>query len=403
MVSRKFWGAGLAGVVAGALLLSGCSGTNDDGAPDAAADGFDGTFTVYASLAMSGPLAGIATANKQGLEAAVDAINEEGGIDGREVTLIIGDDGADPTKATTLLQEKLDEGEIDFVVAGNTSNVGLALLPLLTREEIFSSGQQAAINEPEQFPYHFGLVVPNSTQNRAMVEKVQEDGYEKVALLHTNDANGEAIADTYRELFGDEGIEFVDESFAPTDIDMTAQLQRLQAQDPDVLILSGLGSVAGYELQSRTKLGWDIPTLGHSDLGTTDLAAVSGEADWNNVEVMTFSVMAADTERSVGFDQMMDALHEAGAALDQPISQYTVMWDLLWVAKAAFEDADGDDAAAVQAAYQSMDIQATSDSVYTFMPYYRYTPEMHQLVIEPSDAMAFVTPGPFVDGLISSN
>src|SRR5690606_20578800 len=157
--------------------------------------------------------------------------------------------------------------------------------------------------------------------------------------------------------------------FAPTDIDMTAQLQRLQAQDPDVLILSGLGSVAGYELQSCTKIGWDLPTLGHSDLGTTDLAAVSGEDDWNHVEVMTFSVMAADAERSDGFEQLMTALHDADAALDQPISQYTVMWDLLWVAKAAFESADGDDAEAVRAAYQSMDIEATSDSVYTFMPY----------------------------------
>ncbi|WP_336632701.1 MULTISPECIES: ABC transporter substrate-binding protein [unclassified Microbacterium] len=402
MVARRIRGIALASAVTGALLLSGCSGTTDDAAPGASATGFDGTFTVYASLAMSGPLAGIATANRQGLEAAVDAINAAGGIEGREVTLIVGDDGADPTKATTLLQEKLDEGEIDFVIAGNTSNVGLALLPLLTCEEIFSSGQQAAINDPSKFPYHFGLVVPNSTQNRAMVERVQEKGYKKVALLHTNDANGEAIADTYRTLFGEEGIEFVDESFAPTDIDMTAQLQRLQAQNPDVLILSGLGSVAGYELQSRTKLGWDIPTLGHSDLGTTDLAAVSGTADWNNVEVMTFSVMAPDTKRSVGFDSMMNALHDAGAALDQPISQYTVMWDILWVAKAAVEEGGGD-AAAVKAAYESMDIQATSDSSYTFMPYYRYTPEMHQLVIEPRDAMTFVTPGPFVDGLISSN
>ena len=88
---------------------------------------------------------------------------------------------------------------------------------------------------------------------------------------------------------------------------MTAQLQRLQAQDPDVLLLSGLGSVAGYMLQSRTKIGWDIPTLGHTDLGTTNLAAVSGPADWNNVNVMTFAVMNPDATRSAGFDQLTAA------------------------------------------------------------------------------------------------
>lgn len=397
MVSRKILGVALLLP----LALVGCS-AQSGGDPDPTDGGFDGTFTVYASLAVTGPLAGIAAANVEGLEAAVDDINEDGGIGGREVKLVVGDDGADPTKAATLLQEQLDQTDINFVVAGNTSNVGLALLPLLTREGIVSSGQQAAINDPEAYPYHFGFVIPNPTQTQAMADKVKDEGYEKVALLHANDANGTAIGDTYRALFEKEGVDFVDESFAPTDVDMTAQLQRLQAQDPDVLILSGLGAVAGYELQSRTKLGWDIPTLGHTDLGTTDLAAVSGPADWVNVEVMTFAVMNPDAERTAGFDDLMTRLHDADSALDQPISQYSVMWDLLHTAKYAFEEAGSDDPKDLQEVYQSLDLTADADSPYTFVPYIKYTAESHQLVIEPEDGMVFIKPGPFVDGLVQA-
>src|SRR5690606_36399614 len=250
--------------------------------------------------------------------------------------------------------------------AGNTSNVGLSLLPILTREQIFSTGQQAAINEPEDYPYHFGFVIPNPTQTQAMLERVQSDGYQKVAMLHANDANGTAVGDTYRALFEEAGIEFVAESFAPTDVDMTAQLQRLQSQDPDVLLLDGLGSVAGYELQSRTKLGWDITTPGHTSLGTPDPAAVSGQSDWNNLEVMTFYVMDPSVERTAGFDDLMTRLKDAGSALDQPMAQYSVMWDLMWTAKHVWENTDSDDVEALQATYESLNIQADAESPYTF-------------------------------------
>jgi branched-chain amino acid transport system substrate-binding protein len=402
VVSRNLKIVGAAMVLPLAVALAGCSESGDDPSSSPGDGGFDGTFTVYASLAVTGPLAGIAGANVEGLEAAVADVNDNGGILGREVKLVVGDDGADPTKAATLLQEQLDKGPIDFVVAGNTSNVGLAMLPLLTREGIISTGQQAAVNDPETYPYHFGFVIPNSTQTAAMVEKVEDEGYEKVAMLHANDANGTAVADTYRGLFDDAGIDFVDESFNPTDVDMTAQLQRLQAQDPDVLILSGLGSVAGYLLQSRTKLGWDIPTLGHTDLGTTDLSAVSGEADWNNVEVMTFWSMNPDAPRTAGFDKLMTALRDGGSKLDQGFSQYSAMWDPIHLAKYAFEKAGTDDVDKVAEVYQSLDVTADPDSDYTFLPYLAYTPTNHQLEVKPADSMVFIKPGPYVDGLVQS-
>lgn len=400
MVSRKILGVAAA-IVALPLALAGCS-SGGGGTPTDAPGDFNGTFNVYASLGVTGGLSAIAGANIDGLKAAVTAINATGGIDGREVKLTVGDDGADPAKAATLLQEQLDSTDIDLVIAGNTSNVGLSLLPILTREGIISTGQQAAINDPAQYPYHFGFVIPNKTQTAAMLEKVQDEGYKKVALLHANDANGTAVSDTYKALFEGAGIGFVDESFSPTDVDMTAQLQRLQAQSPDVLILSGLGAVAGYELQSRTKIGWDIPTIGHTDLGTTDLSAVSTEADWNNVQVMTFFSNDPDATRTSGFDDLMSNLKDEGSKIDQPISQYTAMWDPLWVAKYVWENSDSDDAADLQKTYQSLNLTADPDSPYTFLPYLKYTADSHQLVVEPSDSMRFIKPGPFVDGLVQN-
>ena len=208
MVSRKLLGVAFALPLV--LVMAGCSTASAETElhrpPSAAA--LDGTFTVYASLGVTGALAGIATANVEALNAAADAINEAGGINGKEVKIVVGDDGADPTKAATLLQEQLDAGRHRLRRRGQHQQRRPArCCPILTREGIISSGQQAAINDPEAYPYHFGFVIPNKTQTAAMVLKVQDEGYKKVAMLHANDANGTAVADTYKALFEDADID----------------------------------------------------------------------------------------------------------------------------------------------------------------------------------------------------
>ncbi|MGN7860914.1 ABC transporter substrate-binding protein [Microbacterium sp. 22303] len=353
-------------------------------------------------MGVSGPAAGIASANVRGLEAGADAVNAAGGIDGRQIEVVVADDGLDPAKATTLLQEQLDKGPIDLAIPGSVSNVGLAMIAALTREKIISTGQQATLADSEKYPYHFGMVVPNPLQVDAQIEQVIADvDPKKVAILNANDANGQAVGTAYEEGFKDKGIEVAHQEFGTTDVDMTAQLQSLQAENPDVLILQGYGAVAGYTLQSRTKLGWDIPTYGHADYGTTDLASMSGPADWVNVKVLTYFPMDPTSPRTVGFDDLMTALTADGGKIDQTIYQYALFWDIPWLAKAAWESADGDDSEAISASYLALDVTADADSPYAYLPQYKWSPTSHQFDVDPSVAMRIVSPGPLVDGVFT--
>ncbi|MFI5621901.1 ABC transporter substrate-binding protein [Nocardioides sp. NPDC051685] len=381
------------------MALAGCGGS-DSGSNTT---GSSNAFTIYASLGLSGPLAAPAAANVAALKAAAEVVNKDGGIDGRMVRIVTKDDGLDPAKATTLLQEQLDKGSIDLVVAGSTSNVGLALISALTREGIVSSGQQATLNDGEKYPYHFGMVVPNKTQVQALVDEIVKSGAKKVAMLHSNDANGQAVAEAYASALDTAGATMADAAYAPNDVDMTAQLQALESEDPDVLVLQGLGPVAGYALKSRTKLGWNIPTYGHADFGSIDLSQVSGPSDWDNVKILAYYPLPEDAPRSAGYQQMLDTLSAAGTKIDQPISQYAVMWDLVFLAKAAWESSESDDAEDLKAAWLELEEKGGSDSPYVFMPSYRFQTSHHQFDIDPADAMTVVSPRPIVNGLITSS
>lgn len=402
MVS-KIMGPAVALTTAAALVLAGCAAddgnTGDDGASG-------GTYTIYASLSLTGALAGSSKAQQEGLEIAVDSINDDGGINGEQVELIVADDQLDPTKAVTLLQEQIDKEAPDLVIHGVSSAVTLAMLPLLTRNEILSIGNTYAnaINDPATYPYAFGTNPVVALDPESAAELFSEEGYEKVAYLGANDALGQSIAEAFAEVLPDAGFELVQEAYAPSDLDMTAQLQRLQATDPDVLIIQGYGTAAGYALESRTKLGWDIVTYGDGGLGNgNNLALISSEADWNNLYLRVFAINTAEREvtGTAAFEFLTSELEKRGSSFDQLMQLYAHQWDAVHVVKQGVEQADAKDAPSVAKALENLEAFDGESPYITFPEYRSYTTENHFRNLG-TDAYIVVRPGPVVEGTIES-
>ncbi len=404
MVS-KILGPAVALTTAAALVLTGCA-ADDGGTGGTGGEASGGTYTVYASLSLTGALAGSSKAQQESLEIAVDSINANGGIAGEQVELIIVDDQLDPTKAVTLLQEQIDKEAPDLVIHGVSSAVTLAMLPLLTRNEILSIGTTYAnaINDPATYPYAFGTNPVVALDPQAAAELFADEGYTKIAYLGANDALGQSIAEAFAAELPGKGFELVQEAYAPTDLDMTAQLQRLQAGNPDALIIQGYGSASGYALESRTKLGWDIPTYGDGGLGNgNNLALISSEADWNNLYLRVFPINTAERKvtGTTAFEYLTSELEKRGSSFDQLMQLYTHLWDGLYVVKQAVEQAGSKDAAAVAEALENLEPLSGESPYLTFPEFNSYTAENHFRNVG-TDAYIVVRPGPVVKGTIES-
>ena len=82
---------------------------------------------------LSGPQEFIGSYVKNGAEIAIDQINKSGGILGRQVTLEIRDDKANPAAALAAARELLGAG-INLHIGGISSAVVLALGPVMQQE-----------------------------------------------------------------------------------------------------------------------------------------------------------------------------------------------------------------------------------------------------------------------------
>ena len=62
----------------------------------------DKDLAIAVAGPMTGPVASIGEQMKRGAQAAADAINEAGGVDGRKIRIVVEDDACDPKQAVAV-------------------------------------------------------------------------------------------------------------------------------------------------------------------------------------------------------------------------------------------------------------------------------------------------------------
>lgn len=424
---RKWLRSWIFGFLAVALAATACGGSGDaspegetpdagETSPTAAstatedAPDSDEPYRVLMIFGLSGPVAPNAEAEVEAIEAAADVLNEQGGILGRSVEVEVIDTETDPTKAVTLLQQRLEQGEPpDFVWPGITSNETLAMAPTLTEHELvsFTTRASADLNQPDLYPYMFGTQPLPSHQGQAFAEYAQGQGAEKVAVFTANDAYGESIGTSYEEALEEAGLETVSERFTPTDLDMTAQLERLRAEDPDLLLFQGYGAPAQYILEGRLRIGWtDTPAVGSLSVTAVNSHLDVDPAALENVHLQLFEVheFVPEEERSEAMTQMIEAVKAKAGEISQPIYLYSYAYDTLMVAAEAAEDAGTTEATPVVRAIYGLEPSQSSSWV-TYAEY-GWSEDMH-FADPQTEGMGYVfaeaTPEPPVDGMLPTS
>jgi branched-chain amino acid transport system substrate-binding protein len=108
-------------LVAG-VVAAGCGDSDSD------TSGSD-AFRLGLEAPLSGEQAVLGKGMLKGAQLAAGRLNEQGGIEGKEVEIVPIDDAADPEKGVEAAEAAIDEG-LDGVVGPYNSGVGIETLPL---------------------------------------------------------------------------------------------------------------------------------------------------------------------------------------------------------------------------------------------------------------------------------
>lgn len=365
-------------VVMGAMLLgltSACGGGSESGAGE-------GDYRMLFVGPLSGPAAAMGEAQLRGLEAGVAAVNESGGIDGRQVEVVTQDDGGDPTKAITLLQAELSKQVPDMVIPGVSSDVGLSILPVLTQRKILAMGglTSDAVNDTEKFPYFFSTGQTLNSQGKVLSDYLAERGHRTIAFLRPDSALGVSGLRTFEVGAEEAGLTVKEFKYDPTAVDLSDLVARVAAGEPDAIAFNGYGASAGYFLQARQKLKLQIPSYGDLTVCSSDISSLVPESALADFEILCQAGLfpewnppgMADFRKFIGDEPLI-----------QSINQYSGMYDLPLVLQSAVEKAGSTDTEKVAAAVLDLP-DGVMDKVVTYSDW-SYTDDDHLVQVPEKD------------------
>jgi len=235
------------------------------GAPALAEDSKPITLGVL--LPLTGFGAPVAEAGRIGIELAVKELNEAGGIDGRQINIVIADDQSDASIAVNEVKRLVHQAGIDVLIGSAVSQNNLAILPVLNEAKIPSislSGAQTLTTEAG--PYHFSLFVNAEFQSIAMVDYAKNVlKARSAAVIADAGAQGKFAAEALKRDMEAAGIRHTGtQEYAYRATDLTPQLLSLKRGDPETLfVFPSTGEDAGTILKTLEDIGWEVNVTGN--------------------------------------------------------------------------------------------------------------------------------------------
>jgi branched-chain amino acid transport system substrate-binding protein len=239
--------------------------------------------------ALTGPSSSTGVGINRGVQLSVDLINKEGGIKGRKIELITRDTQSDPTKAVNAVAELTQRAKASMIFGPVNSGEALAATPLIARDKVpmLHPCWVDELIDVKKYPMAY-RIAPTNTQVGAGANYYVVDvlKLKKVAVISDTTGYGTASANTYVPMLKAKGAEVVyTNHIDAANPDLKPELLRMQAAGAQAIMPWSVN--AGFLSRicnTRGAMGWDVPIVGQTTLGSGQTKALLEKPEyWNKV------------------------------------------------------------------------------------------------------------------------
>ena len=249
---------------------------------------------------LSGPIAGFGKQIRSGMQLAVDELNEQGGINGRKVKLIVEDSAYDPKKAVLAAQKLVNQDKIFMMVGHLGTAQNMAAMPVQFEKNVINFFPITAAREMYE-PFHklkYSFAATYYDQMRFAVPKlVKEKAAKKVCTMYQDDDFGFEVLKGGEAGLKTIGMEFAEKtSFKRGATDFSSQISKMQAGGCDFIVMGTLIRETIGGIGTARKLGYNPTFLGSSGAYTDLIHKLGGKAMDGLYATMTVQNPYADEQ-----------------------------------------------------------------------------------------------------------
>jgi branched-chain amino acid transport system substrate-binding protein len=253
-------------LIAGSLIF---------GAAPAAAGPAADPVVFDALLPITGSGAFIGMKKVATLDLIAAYVNQTGGIDGRPLKIVVHDDASN-AQVGVAMTATLIAGHARVILGSVLAGICNAVDPIVN-----ANGPLTYCYSPNVYPragsYMFSASLSTPDTITKMLQYFRVKHLTRIALIASTDASGEDFDGPFTAALASRpsGLQLVDhERFNITDLSVAAQMARIKAAQPQVLMIQAVGPAFGTVLRNANDAGLKVATFGAAgNLSYAQLAA----------------------------------------------------------------------------------------------------------------------------------
>jgi branched-chain amino acid transport system substrate-binding protein len=221
-------------------------------------------YTIGMVTDLTGRMSDMGIANKRGMEIAVEAVNAAGGVNGRQLKVVLYDGESDPAKSVIHTKKIIDVDKAIITTSYNLS--GSTMASIQTAEAGKTVLLSASASERIWIPTKKWIfnVVPRQWEASIpmLIEVLQQKGAKKIAYIYIDSTYGQTGKETFdRAVKEMKFTPAIMEKYAPGTTDVAPQITHIKAAGADGILITGNLADTVMVIKNAKDMGFTGPIV----------------------------------------------------------------------------------------------------------------------------------------------
>lgn len=322
-------------LAAAAVFFTGC-GNNEANVSNNSDE-----IMIGSTFPLTGQYSNYGQSTVNGMEMAIEEINEAGGINGKKINLESLDDKGELTDAVTSYN-KLAQNGAQAVVGTSTSNPSLAIaeasladgIPVIT-----PTGTEESITEGKENVFRTCFTNPYQGELLAIFANDKLEAKSAAILVNSASDYSTGIAKSFEKKAEELGIKVVaKESYGENDTDFKAQLTSIASEDPDVLLIPEYYEKLALITPQARDAGIKADFIGGD--GWDGILKTMDQSSYDIIQDSYFTNHFSIEDDNPKVKDFIEAYREKYG--EDPTAFSALGYDTIYIIKEGFESADSD-------------------------------------------------------------
>jgi branched-chain amino acid transport system substrate-binding protein len=271
------------------------------------------TLKIGVGVPLTGRNAAFGDQIFRGAQQAAEDINAAGGVDGKKIELIKGDDACEPKQAVSVAQRFVEVDKVQAEIGHFCSSSTIPATEVYAEAGILAitPGSTNPKVTERNLPTIFRACGRDDQQGKVAAEYIiNKLKAKKVVLVHDKDTYGQGIADSVRTNLQKLGVtESLYEGLTRGEKDFNALVTKIKALNPDAVYFGGLYNEAGLLVRQLREQGVKAAFIAGDGIVSEDFVTAAGGKQFSQGVYMTFG---ADSRKLPSGKAVVEKFRKAG-------------------------------------------------------------------------------------------